>query len=122
MNLFFLFAGAAEQRLDAGQQDFHGEGFRQVVVADGKPFDDVILHVFGCDEDDGHVFVHFPNALGEREPVLDGHHHIHQTDVEILGTEHLVGLFAVVGMFHDIILGCQVRSEDLAEVDIVLCQ
>ena len=118
-----LGGGAAQEGLDAGLQLLNGEGLGDVVVTtDGEPLDKVFLQVLGGQEDDGDFLVQLADLLGQRETVHQGHHHVHDADVERLGAERLVGDLPVGGVGHVVPFGGEVGGEHLAQIDVVFSE
>ena len=73
---------AFQDGLDAIEELFRIEGFGDVVVgSEFESLEDVFLHGFGREEDDGDVLVNFAYFAGQFEAVFFGHHDVADAEV-----------------------------------------
>src|SRR5215471_5807300 len=74
---------AAQQALNARQQDLEIEWFGQVVVRTGSESHEHILGTAtGCEHQQGDVMVRLPKLSGNGEAVFAGEHHVEHEQVE----------------------------------------
>lgn len=96
--------GSAQKNINFQQEFFYAEWFGDVVVgADSQPVDLVLLHAFGCQENNGHLIIALPDFLCQRETVHLGQHDIEDTKVKFLATSYQVHRFTAVFTVGDLI-------------------
>ena len=89
--------GAAQDGVDAQRQLRRLERLGHVIVgADGEAADAVFRHAARGQQHDRH-FRGLAHAFGQREAVLDRHHHVEDEQVEIHGVEQLARAGGVGG-------------------------
>jgi len=123
-DVFFLGddALAFEDGLDAVEEFFGVEGFRDVVIGtDFEALQDIFLHGFCGEEDDGGVLVDFAYFGGQFEAVFFGHHDVE--DAEVIAVfvfdEFLEAFFSIGGEIYLVVVDFEVRAQYIAKVLIV---
>src|SRR5581483_394442 len=90
--------GAADERLDAGEQFGEGEGFGEVIVAAGlEAFDAVVHGGLGAEDDHRHAEALLAQTLDEAEAVELGEHDVDDGGVVLGGGGEDVGFLAIGG-------------------------
>jgi hypothetical protein len=114
-----LPGGAAEERLDADEEDVEVEGLGEVVVGSGfEAFEDVFGARSGREHEDRGVVLGFAEGSGDGEAVLAGEHAVEDDGGDgVLGVEEIVeGGVAVGFVVGAVAFGLQIEEEALGEV------
>ena len=120
ISLLLLLAGAAEHRVDAGQDLLHLEGLDNVVVRAPLQAGHLVLGLpLGGEHDDrGRRLL--PDLFQHGPAIHNGQHDVQQHQVRLEGAEILHTLSAVLGYFGLKPLLLQIEMEQLCDITVIL--